>query len=260
MFAIPTRRLGDAIHTYAVVASGARAGGSPVFSVHADHVDLFAGTELTLLLSTRGTTWMALDAKAFAGPRHDEHVRVTMARAAGVPHDRDALSAVLAFAAPRSARRYVIVCPDAAVRYKEWHENRWREVVEYLVSRGFIVAFCRAAGRPAVPLPKGAHHVDVSLLELARLMVSAAFVVGTDSGHIHLADAIGVPVIGLYAATSSVTYGPFSDRRFCVDVHREAFPRNVRYSTAVHHRLRAMDAITVDAVIAMAASVEAVLS
>jgi len=49
-----------------------------------------------------------------------------------------------------------------------------------------------------------------SLLELAALYRALAAVVGSDTGPIHLAAAIGVPVVALYGPKDPAIYGPWS--------------------------------------------------
>jgi len=239
------------MHAFAVVSAKVRAGGAPVFSVHEDHAPLFVGSNLTLVLSARGTAWAALKKGQFRGPIHGEHVRVSMARAAGLAPDVN-LSAKLSLQAERPVKKaYVVVCPDAAVRYKEWDEPRWAGVAEDIVNRGFLVAVCRAPGRPVMALPRGASSVDATLPQLAQLLLGASFLVGVDSGHIHLADALGRPVVGLYGATSTITYGPFCNSERCVDRHRDVYPTGVPYNSVAHLRRGAMDSISIDDVIAM---------
>lgn len=251
MHVIQTKRLGDAMHAFAVVSAKARAGGAPVFSVHESHAPLFVGSNLTLVLSTRGTAWAALKKGQFRGPVHGEHVRLTMARVSGLASDAD-LAARLSLQLERPVKKaYAVVCPDAAVRYKEWDGQRWASVAEHMVSKGFVVAVCRAPGRPVMAMPRGASSVDATLPQLAQLLLGASFLVGVDSGHIHLADALGTPVVGLYGATSTMTYGPFCNVERCVDRHRDAYPARARYNSAVHLRRGAMSSISIDDVIAM---------
>jgi heptosyltransferase I len=52
----------------------------------------------------------------------------------------------------------------------------------------------------------------------------AAAVLSPDAGPMHMANAVGTPVIGLHAASNPARSGPYSDRRWCVD----------RYAAAAH--------------------------
>jgi hypothetical protein len=65
-----------------------------------------------------------------------------------------------------------------------------------------------------------------------------------------LADALGIPTIGLYGATSSLTYGPYRDRTLCIDTHTEhPFPHGA-YSSA-RHRPGGMSTLPVARVLEM---------
>ena len=48
-----------------------------------------------------------------------------------------------------------------------------------------------------------------NLRELARLLRNAQLVIGGDTGPLHLAAALGTPVIGLYGPTNPARNGPY---------------------------------------------------
>jgi heptosyltransferase I len=54
------------------------------------------------------------------------------------------------------------------------------------------------------------------------LLKQATVVLSPDSGPAHLASALGIPVIGLYAATPSKRSGPYNSLDLCVDKYTEA--------------------------------------
>ncbi len=56
-----------------------------------------------------------------------------------------------------------------------------------------------------------------TLEQLIGLLSGATLVVAPDSGPAHLANALGVPVIGLYACTWSKRSGPYNSLHYCVD-------------------------------------------
>ena len=56
-----------------------------------------------------------------------------------------------------------------------------------------------------------------TLEQLVGLLSRATLVVSPDSGPAHLANALGVPVIGLYACTWSKRSGPYNSLHYCVD-------------------------------------------
>jgi heptosyltransferase I len=61
-----------------------------------------------------------------------------------------------------------------------------------------------------------------TLPELLALLARADVLLTPDSGPAHMATAVGLPVIGLYAATSAARSGPYLSRASCVDRYTEA--------------------------------------
>jgi heptosyltransferase I len=133
-----------------------------------------------------------------------------------------------------------------AERYGELHRKLasrfgWRGVVTFgpgedALARGVV----RAAGDPApiaLPLPLG---------PLMALLRRAKFVVSADTGPLHVASALGAPVVGLYGPTDPARNGPYS----CSDV----VVRNAHASLTSYRREASyspsMLSITVDQVVA----------
>jgi heptosyltransferase I len=76
-----------------------------------------------------------------------------------------------------------------------------------------------------------------------------------DSGPAHMASAVGIPVIGLYAATNPARSGPYLSRQWCVDKYDTAARRllgrpasELPWTTKIE-RPGVMDLITPDDVI-----------
>jgi hypothetical protein len=57
---------------------------------------------------------------------------------------------------------------------------------------------------------------SLALLERADIVLSP------DSGPVHLANALGTPVIGLYACTWSRRSGPYNSLALCIDMYADA--------------------------------------
>ncbi len=73
--------------------------------------------------------------------------------------------------------------------------------------RGLAEAVVREAGAAARLAPETA-----SILDLAALLERCDVVVGADTGPVHLAAALGVPVVGLYGPKDPAIYAPWSPR------------------------------------------------
>ena len=85
--------------------------------------------------------------------------------------------------------------------------------------------------------------------------IEADIVLSPDSGPTHLANALGTPVIGLYACSWSKRSGPYNSLDLCVDKFSEAAqqfrgkePQELRWGTRIE-RAGVMDLIQVDEVI-----------
>lgn len=85
------------------------------------------------------------------------------------------------------------------------------------------VAAVRAAlGVPATPAPAG------SLNDLTALLGAADLLVASDSLPLHLANALGTPVVGLYGPKDAAVTGPFFDRAKVVRAGVDCSPCTLR--------------------------------
>jgi heptosyltransferase I len=94
-----------------------------------------------------------------------------------------------------------------------------------------------------------------TLTQSMALMERASVLISPDSGPAHIASALGIPVIGLYAATWSKRSGPYNSLDLCVDRFTEAArkfkskePEDLRWGTRIEVP-GVMDLIDPDAVI-----------
>lgn len=94
-----------------------------------------------------------------------------------------------------------------------------------------------------------------TLKRALALYQRASIVLTPDSGPMHMANAVGTPVLGLHAATNPARSGPYSDRRWCVDRYDAAARRflgkaavDIPWGTRIQ-RPNVMDLIEIDDVI-----------
>jgi ADP-heptose:LPS heptosyltransferase len=131
---------------------------------------------------------------------------------------------------------FFVLSPGGGWRSKCWPPGRYGELHQKLVERfgwGGVLNFgpgeeeiarevIQAAGKsPPSPLSLG-------LGPLISLLRRAKFVVSADTGPLHLAAALGVPVIGLFGPTDPSRNGPFSTEDVVV--------RNPRFSQTTYSR------------------------
>ena len=120
----------------------------------------------------------------------------------------------------QSGRRYCVVLHGTSRADKLWPEDAWIELAQALEARGFDCVLPwgddseRARSeRIAAQLKSPRVPERLTLDAMAALLSSSAAVVGVDTGLTHLAAALGVPVVAIYAATTPALTGVFGAPR-----------------------------------------------
>lgn len=124
------------------------------------------------------------------------------------------------------AARLAVVNPGASWNTKIWSTTGYAQVARGLADRhglGVVVAWgnenehalarevVRAAERPQV-----VEAPATSLRDLAALLSRARVVVSGDTGPMHLAVALGVPVVSVFGPTAPERNGPYGERDLAV--------------------------------------------
>lgn len=133
-------------------------------------------------------------------------------------------------------RPTMIISPGSAHPERVWPPERYAALAAHAVRRhGLRVALCGGPGEADRRLADAIlAHAEVPILDLTGrdtlkrflcLAERARLVVSPDSGPAHLANAVGTPVLGLYAATECARSGPYFSRALCVDRFAEAASR-----------------------------------
>jgi heptosyltransferase I len=130
----------------------------------------------------------------------------------------------------------LIVSPCSSHELRNWLPERYAAVADHAARQhGWRVAICggrselerRTADRIIAAMQQPA--VDLvgkdTLKQLMALLERANAVLSPDSGPVHIANALGTKVIGLFAATDLDRSGPYSDRRWSLDHYDEAARR-----------------------------------
>ena len=109
---------------------------------------------------------------------------------------------------------YIMLFPDSRRPEKEW--GGFRELLPRLLARfpdKNIVCCGQGEGFPDGELRDSGHFINLlgktSLPEMAALVEKATLVVCNDSGPMHIAAALGTPVLGIFGPTDPTLYGPF---------------------------------------------------
>ena len=107
---------------------------------------------------------------------------------------------------------------------KRWPIGRFRALAELLLRESYRI--CVMGGRLEQPLAEELASLDpgritdlcgrTSIGEAVDIMAGADVAVCNDSGLLHVAAAVGTPVLGIYGPTSPEKYPPLSDRSMVV--------------------------------------------
>jgi heptosyltransferase I len=126
-----------------------------------------------------------------------------------------------AFFARFSGQPVATVIPASASIKKDWIPERWAEVVNALSSKfGFKVLLAggpgereQAIAREIVERSSGNVEwaMGDSVRRLAWIVGGSRIVVAPDTGPVHIARALGVPVVGIYGHTNPWRVGPWRE-------------------------------------------------
>jgi heptosyltransferase-1 len=118
---------------------------------------------------------------------------------------------------------YCVLLHSTARPEKLWREEAWLEVGRALESRrvACVLPWGNAderlrAGRLAASLGRAVVPPEMSMEEAAGLIGDAVAVVGLDTGLMHLAVALGVPVVGIYCNSEPSRTGPLGAGRIAI--------------------------------------------
>ncbi len=128
-------------------------------------------------------------------------------------------------------REVAIVNPGAGWGAKCWPVERYTEVARALVSEGLLVLV--NIGPREEQLGRAMKSANIrpiicSVGQLIALCRRARLLVGGDTGPLHLAAALGVPVVGIYGPTDPARNGPVGSPNVVL--------RNPASQTSLRHR------------------------
>jgi ADP-heptose:LPS heptosyltransferase len=122
-----------------------------------------------------------------------------------------------------SDKHFVVINLSASQANKKWTARGYREVTKWCCDHGFAVVL--VGGRDDCDIARKIQRrvqvlntispmgYSMDLENFARLASRARVVMGADSGLLHVADAVGAKVIGLYGPTTPERFGPFRNRQ-----------------------------------------------
>jgi heptosyltransferase I len=114
--------------------------------------------------------------------------------------------------------KFVLLNPGAGWGAKQWPAERYGYVAKRLAEDGFKTLINCGPGEKslaqAVEANSGgaAEEIACSLTQLIAITRRAALFIGGDTGPMHLAAALRIPVVGIFGPTDPARNGPFGTR------------------------------------------------
>jgi predicted lipopolysaccharide heptosyltransferase III len=131
--------------------------------------------------------------------------------------DEAAACAALGAVDVSPGERFVAVHPGARWWFKSWPAARFAGLIDYIQGKlGItVVLLGSVADQETAEAILGRAETDcrslvgrLTLLELAGLLRQAALLIGNDNGPMHIAAAMGTPVVGLFGPADPRIWGP----------------------------------------------------
>ena len=138
-------------------------------------------------------------------------------------------------------KRVLLISPCSSHVHRNWRAERYAAIADHAIEKhGMTVVL---SGGPSAleasvgqAIESAARGSLINLIgkdtlpQLVALLQRADVVLSPDSGPVHLANALGTPVVGLHACTWSKRSGPYNSLDLCVDKFTEA-ARQYRHTT-----------------------------
>lgn len=148
---------------------------------------------------------------------------------------------------------WVTIHPQGSKAERNWLPERYAEVVTQAISKWHCGVLLTGGNSPAeleqcgklAQLAPG-HMLNLCAKttpkQLAALLSLVDVLIAPDTGAVHIARAVGTPVIGLYAVASPKLTGPYQQQEYCVDRYPQAVAKFLKknteqlsWNTRVHH-------------------------
>ena len=118
--------------------------------------------------------------------------------------------------------KYIVINASASNNIRNWSAEHYAAVIDHLHEKYNLHTVL--SGGPVnseIELSQSIHDLSINkptlltgkttLKQLAALLASARLVIAPDTGPAHIANALGTPVIGLYANSNPYRTGPYSN-------------------------------------------------
>lgn len=184
--------------------------------------------------------WFSNQKVADMPRQHQVEGFLEFARALGLPTTPPVWNLPVAEEAREWARQWrqpgkpnIVISPCSSHELRNWREEHYAEIADFAIEQ--LGANILLSGGPSdLEQRTGAgicnrmqypcqNLIGRDTLEQSKaLLQSADLLISPDSGPVHIANALGTPVLGLYAATWARRSGPFNSLNLCVDEFPQA--------------------------------------
>jgi len=145
-------------------------------------------------------------------------------------------------------RPIAAICPGSTVPAKQWFPEDYAAVAYLLASEGMDVILIGSVQERATTqqVLKAARCSLIDLTgrlrigELAAVLEQSSVVIANDTGPLHLAAAVGTPVVGIYGPTDPRITGPYAARSVVLWQGMDCSPCDYRLRCADRECLRAI--------------------
>jgi len=173
---------------------------------------------------------------------------------------RENVGQLLAAEGVDSAKPLVAINPMTTWETKHWRNERFARVADHLLNKGMAVVFSGGPQdvrgieeiRAAMTGKAASLAGKTTLKDLAALYERVAVLVTTDTGPMHIAAAVGTPVIALFGPTAPWRTGPFGSGHRILRAEIDCSPCLKKHCD---HEHECMEQITVDQVVQAALAV-----
>ncbi|MBM6551905.1 glycosyltransferase family 9 protein [Marinomonas ostreistagni] len=137
------------------------------------------------------------------------------------------LALTLADAPITLPERYVVLNPSASKAERNWTQEGYKAVIDWLLEQGFEVVLSGGPSASEKALAESLSRAGVinlvgqtQLSQMLTVLKQAQWVISPDTGPAHMATLVGTPVIGLYAHSNPLRTGPYQDLDKVVSVYQ----------------------------------------
>ena len=155
--------------------------------------------------------------------------------------------------APLARDRLIAVNPSARWPTKLWGDGRFAELIRRLPASRVVLTGAASDRLRIERLAQGCRNLagGTDLFELAELYARCCLVITNDSGPMHIAAAVGTPVVAIFGPTDPALTGPYGKQHVILRAGIECSPC-LKDHCAHTPQMECMQKVTVEQVLAAA--------